>query len=87
MTGELIGGRYELGRLIGIQGTESRCNEPTATRGPDGSCRCVVCPRCHKHTGNAHQGHYWAFCKVTKTTRGFHLCCPDNCELEAGAGQ
>jgi hypothetical protein len=26
----------------------------------DGHCRCVVCPRCGHHTGNAHQGHYWA---------------------------
>jgi hypothetical protein len=33
---------------------------------PDGTtrCRCVVCPRCGHHTGNAHQGHYWSFCKV-----------------------
>lgn len=55
------------------------------TVAPDGSCRCVVCPRCGHHTGNAHQGHYWGFCKVTRTVREFHTCCPDpefGCELE-----
>lgn len=45
-------------------------------------CRCVVCAHCGKHTGNSNQGHYWAYCKVTKTKRDFHFCCPDNCELE-----
>ena len=45
-------------------------------------CRCLVCSRCKRHTGNANQGHYWAYCKITKTDRDFHFCCPDNCELE-----
>jgi hypothetical protein len=35
-----------------------------ATFLPGGTCRCIVCPRCGHHTGNAHQGHYWALCKV-----------------------
>ena len=45
-------------------------------------CRCLVCARCGKHTGNSMQGHYWAICKVTKTLREFHFCCEDSCELE-----
>lgn len=46
-------------------------------------CRCLICVRCGQHTGNNTQGHYWAYCKVTKTTRDFHQCCPGNCELDA----
>ena len=42
----------------------------------------MVCARCKQHTGNNNQGHYWAFCKVTRTKRQFHFCCPDDCELE-----
>ena len=56
---------------------------PTSTA--DGHCRCLVCSRCGHHTGEANQGHYWSFCKVTKTMREFHFCCPDEehgCELE-----
>lgn len=49
----------------------------------DGHCRCMICGRCGHHTGNGHQGHYWKYCKVTKTMREFHFCCPDDCELEA----
>lgn len=45
-------------------------------------CRCIICGRCNHHTGNANQGHYWGFCKVTGTIRDFHFCCPDDCELE-----
>lgn len=45
-------------------------------------CRCIVCGRCERHTGNSHQGHYWKWCKVTGGMREFHFCCPDNCELE-----
>jgi hypothetical protein len=45
-------------------------------------CRCMWCARCGQLTGNTTQGHYWAHCKVTKTTREFHMCCPDACELE-----
>jgi hypothetical protein len=51
----------------------------------DGDCRCMVCGRCGHHTGNSSQGHYWAFCKVTRGIREFHFCCPDGvhgCELE-----
>lgn len=46
------------------------------------ACRCVVCVRCGQHTGNATQGHYWRWCKATGGFREFHLCCPDDCELE-----
>ena len=42
-----------------------------------------VCGRCGQHTGNSNQGHYWAHCKATGTTRDFHFCCPTECELEA----
>lgn len=45
------------------------------------TCRCMVCGRCAHHTGNTGQGHYWAHCKLTKSTRAFHFCCPDDCEL------
>ncbi len=45
-------------------------------------CRCLICARCQNHTGNANQGHYWAYCKVTRTTREFHFCCDGDCELE-----
>jgi hypothetical protein len=44
-----------------------------------------VCGRCRRPTGNRHQGHYWAFCQVTKTERDFHFCCPGDCALEGGA--
>lgn len=47
------------------------------------TCRCLICARCAKHTGNSTQGHYWSWCKVTGHTREPHFCCPDNCELEA----
>lgn len=46
-------------------------------------CRCIICARCGQHTGNNNQGHYWSSCKVTKTVREFHFCCPDDCQLEA----
>lgn len=45
-------------------------------------CRCLVCSNCGHHTGNTSQGHYWAYCKATKTMRAFHFCCPDACELQ-----
>lgn len=44
-------------------------------------CRCVVCGRCGHHTGNSHQGHYWAYCQVSRQREAFHHCCPGNCEL------
>ena len=48
----------------------------------DGSCRHLTCGRCGQHTNNNTQGHYWAYCRVTKTCREFHFCCPDDCQLE-----
>jgi hypothetical protein len=49
----------------------------------DGSfaCRCTICARCGKHTGNSNQGHYWAHCRKTGKTEKFHFCCPGDCEL------
>lgn len=84
------GAEYVIGGLIGTAaGPGSECDAPDggSYMFADGSmrCRCVVCPRCHHHTGNSHQGHHWAFCEVTGTTRDFHFCCPDpefGCELE-----
>jgi hypothetical protein len=58
-------------------------NAPTVL---DGRCRCLVCGRCGHHTGNASQGHYWAWCKVTHSIRKHHFCCQDpvyGCSLEA----
>lgn len=55
-----------------------------ASFSPDGSCRCLVCARCGHHTGNSHQGHYWAWCSITRSLRDHHFCCPDRefgCEL------
>lgn len=56
------------------------CDAPNAGYA-DGHCRCIVCARCGRHTGNGNQGHYWAHCKVTRTVREFHFCCPGDCEL------
>lgn len=51
---------------------------PGASIYPDGECRCLVCSRCGRHTGNATQGHYWLFCtKVGGVVEEFHFCCPD----------
>jgi hypothetical protein len=47
------------------------------------ACRCMVCGRCNHHTGNSNQGHYWAYCHITKQMEDFHFCCPDDCELVA----
>lgn len=46
-------------------------------------CRCMVCARCNKHTGNSHQGHFWAYCSSTRTMLEFHFCCTNDCELDA----
>ena len=46
----------------------------------------MTCGRCERATGNNHQGHYWSHCKVTGTLRGFHFCCPGDCELAASDG-
>lgn len=54
----------------------------------DGRCRCMVCARCGHHTGNSNQGHYWSWCKVTKTIRKHHFCCRDpEVRLRAGDGR
>ena len=44
--------------------------------------RGMTCARCNKETDNNNQGHYWAFCSVTKELREFHFCCPGDCQLE-----
>jgi len=63
-------------------GTFSVCDSPQPpSQTQDGTCRCMICSRC-KHHGNNNQGHYWAWCEVTRTNRAFHFCCPDDCELE-----
>lgn len=54
------------------------CPSPYA----DGSCRHLTCGRCRQHTDNSSQGHYWSYCKVTKSMREHHFCCPGDCELE-----
>jgi hypothetical protein len=67
-------------------GSPAGCDSLTATVHPDGRCRCLVCARCGHHTGNTSQGHYWGFCKATKTIREHHFCCPGDCELETKGG-
>lgn len=64
-------------------GTDYRteCDFPYATLDSHGECRCIICTRCERHTGNARQGHYWSWCAITKADQGFHFCCPDDCEL------
>lgn len=47
-----------------------------------GTCRCMWCSLCGQLTENRNKGHFWASCKVTKTDRDFHFCCPDDCQLE-----
>ena len=84
------GKEWVIGGLIGTTaGPDSECDAetPSVYHMPDGTtaCRCMICPRCHHHTGNAHQGHNWAYCKVTGTMRDFHFCCPGNCELETAS--
>ncbi len=82
--GTTVADRYVITGTIGTFGGDTPCDDPTATRNADtGECRCVVCSRCNRHTGNSNQGHYWRMCKVTRTLRDFHHCCPGNCELEA----
>lgn len=58
---------------------------PSVYHNPRGGfvCRCIVCGRCEKHTGNTNQGHYWRFCSAKKKMADdWHFCCPDDCELE-----
>lgn len=83
------GQKWVIGGTIGTAepGSECDADAPSMYQMPDGTvrCRCVVCARCHHHTGNSNQGHYWGFCKVTGTVRDGHFCCPDpefGCELE-----
>lgn len=83
----LIEGDAVIGEPIGLAPEPgSVCDAENASY-VDGHCRCIVCPRCHHHTGNSHQGHYWKFCKVTGGMREFHFCCPlePGCELEDAA--
>jgi hypothetical protein len=47
-------------------------------------CRCIVCDRCGKHTGNSTQGHYWGWCKKRGAAYAHHFCCPGDCEHDAG---
>ena len=68
-----------------IRASGCDAENPSIYSNPDGSysCRCLVCGRCNRHTGNSTQGHYWAYCKATRSLRDFHFCCPDDCELES----
>lgn len=43
-------------------------------------CRCLVCARCRRHTGNTTQGHFWRFCARTgELAVDWHFCCPGDC--------
>lgn len=86
LTGD-SGAQYIIGEPIGLEPEPGSVCDAEGASYVDGRCRCTVCPRCGHHTGNAHQGHYWAHCKVTGTSREFHFCCPlePGCELEDGA--
>lgn len=60
-------------------------------------CRCMICFRCKRHTGNSTQGHFWQVCHVRikfhsqhkkdsvldceECHPDFHQCCPNDCEL------
>ncbi len=46
-------------------------------------CRCIICARCHQHTGSTTHGHWWSLCRLTKAVRQHHFCCPNGCELGA----
>jgi hypothetical protein len=91
-TGDILDGRWLIQGVIGeASDPDAPCDAAEFGGYPSmdgtGRCRCTVCPRCHHHTGNSHQGHYWGFCQVTRTVREFHFCCPDEpgCALEATA--
>ena len=84
------GHEWVIGGLVGMAADPDQpCDAPDGGEYmfPDGTirCRCIVCPRCHHHTGNSNQGHYWKLCKATGTVREkFHFCCLDpefGCEL------
>jgi hypothetical protein len=68
LTGD-SGQTYLIGDLIGATEPAGPCDAAEFGGSPTinavtGECRCLVCARCGHHTGNAHQGHYWMFCKV-----------------------
>ncbi len=69
--------------VVGWDGRPCDADAPSAYSDGNGGyvCRCVVCARCGHHTGNSHQGRYWAWCRVTGTRRELHLCCPGDCDL------
>jgi hypothetical protein len=78
---EAAGVELEFGKgTAGLSEAEALSDCPSPYR--DGTCRHLTCGRCKQHTNNSSQGHYWAYCKVTKTKREFHFCCPGDCELE-----
>lgn len=91
--GDILNGRWVIQDLIGTgPDPDAPCDAPNGGSYMmiDGKirCRCTVCARCGHHTGNSHQGHYWGFCKVTRTVREGHFCCEDpayGCALEATA--
>lgn len=85
----LVAGRYELGEQVGSVGGPGACDAGGASYvilvvdgEPVQRCRCIVCGRCGRHTGNATQGHYWAWCKVRRGVVDFHFCCPGSCSLD-----
>lgn len=72
--------------FAGVPGCDAPHPRPVYLLSLDGGkpvyvCRCMVCARCGHHTGNSHQGHYWALCAATGKRRRFHFCCPGDCEL------
>lgn len=59
-------------------------DKPLSVQG--GPCPTGECHRYSSHCGrcggcSGYQGHHFAYCKVTRTDREFHFCCPDDCEL------
>lgn len=53
------------------------CGEPVYR------CRCIVCARCERHTGNNLLGHYTTCCQNRDVRQQVHFCCPGDCELDA----
>lgn len=89
---ELVAGRYELGERIGSFAVPGACDAEGATYliaieegEPVQRCRCIVCGRCGRHTGNSTQGHYWGWCKMRRAMAEFHFCCPGACSLDIEA--
>lgn len=44
------------------------------------------CGRCLGPEITGMYGHHTTYCKITKTQREFHGCCPNACELEEKSG-